>query len=78
VEPEIAFLLKKPLALRVSAGRGGRRCVGHRTGAGNHRFAFDDFRFSLADVIADNASSTGYVIGPWADPRRTSATSAWC
>ncbi|AMB60225.1 2-keto-4-pentenoate hydratase [Microterricola viridarii] len=28
-----------------------------------------DFRFSLDDVVADNTSAAGYVIGPWVDPR---------
>lgn len=27
-----------------------------------------DFRFSLEDVVADNTSAAGFVIGPWIDP----------
>ena len=27
-----------------------------------------DFRFSLDDVVADNTSAAGFVIGPWVDP----------
>ena len=29
---------------------------------------YKNFRFSLTDVIADNSSSSAFVIGPWADP----------
>ena len=29
---------------------------------------FENFKFSLPDVVADNASSSGYVVGPWTEP----------
>ena len=29
---------------------------------------YQDFKFTLPEVVADNASSSGYVIGPWSDP----------
>jgi 2-oxo-3-hexenedioate decarboxylase len=29
---------------------------------------FENFRFALVDVIADNASSSGLVVGGWNDP----------
>ncbi len=30
---------------------------------------FENFKFSLEDVIADNCSSTGFVLGRWCDPK---------
>jgi 2-oxo-3-hexenedioate decarboxylase len=29
---------------------------------------YRDFRFSLADVVADNTSASGFVVGPWQSP----------
>jgi 2-oxo-3-hexenedioate decarboxylase len=29
---------------------------------------YQDFRFSLTDVVADNSSSSGFVVGPWRRP----------
>jgi 2-oxo-3-hexenedioate decarboxylase len=29
---------------------------------------YRDFKFSLTDVIADNSSSSSFVVGPWASP----------
>jgi 2-oxo-3-hexenedioate decarboxylase len=31
---------------------------------------YQDFKFSLPDVIADNASSSGFVVGAWSDPQQ--------
>ena len=31
---------------------------------------FENFKFALQDVIADNTSSSGLVIGSWNDPRK--------
>ena len=31
---------------------------------------YRDFKFALPDVIADNSSSSGFVIGPWSSPAR--------
>lgn len=63
VEPEVA--------LRVAAGAGG--------GAGARFDAvapaleiidsrYENFRFRLEDVVADNASASGFVCGPWVPP----------
>jgi len=68
IEPEVAFLLGAPLsgpvspaeaALAVSAVAPAMEIIDSRYVA---------FRFSLPDVIADNASASGFVIGPWCDP----------
>jgi 2-oxo-3-hexenedioate decarboxylase len=29
---------------------------------------YKDFKFSLTDVVADNSSSSGFVVGPWSRP----------
>ncbi|MBN3845844.1 MULTISPECIES: fumarylacetoacetate hydrolase family protein [Burkholderiaceae] len=69
VEPELAFVLKRglhgnetgPAALAaVEAIAPALEIIDSR---------YRDFRFSLSEVIADNASSSGFVIGPWSDPR---------
>ena len=70
VEPELAFLLKKPLAGQVSLAEAADAVLAIAPALEIIDSRFDDFRFSLTDVIADNASSSGYVIGPWADPAR--------
>jgi 2-oxo-3-hexenedioate decarboxylase len=65
VEPEIAFLLKKELAGRVTPlqALSAVEAVAPAMEIIDSRYA--DFKFSLTDVIADNASSSGFVTGPW-------------
>ncbi|HEY1609315.1 MAG TPA: fumarylacetoacetate hydrolase family protein [Paraburkholderia sp.] len=69
VEPEIAFVLKRelrgdetgPAALAaVEAIAPALEIIDSR---------YRDFRFNLPEVIADNASSSGFVIGAWSDPK---------
>ncbi|MEE6176964.1 2-keto-4-pentenoate hydratase [Mycobacterium sp. 050134] len=65
VEPEIVFVMRRRLAgpgvtaaealTAVEAVYGGAEIIDSR---------YRDFRFTLADVIADNASSGGFVLGP--------------
>jgi 2-oxo-3-hexenedioate decarboxylase len=70
VEPEIAFVLGKPLAGQVSAAEA-LACVEAVAPALEIIDSrYRDFKFSLTDVVADNASSSGFVIGPWSDPRQ--------
>ena len=61
VEPEVCFLLGEPLAaLRAVAGvAAALEIIDSR---------YRDFKFSLADVVADNCSAAAVVVGPWADP----------
>lgn len=68
VEPEIAFLLSRSLPANVSLAQAllAVEAIAPALEIIDSRYA--DFKFSLTDVIADNASSTGFVIGPWADP----------
>ncbi|MGD0472396.1 MAG: fumarylacetoacetate hydrolase family protein [Candidatus Velthaea sp.] len=68
VEPEIAFLLKSPLAGRVTmpAALAAVEAVAPALEIIDSRY--ENFKFSLTDVVADNTSSSGFVVGPWADP----------
>ncbi len=67
VEPEIAFLIKKkitePLASEnvkdyIKGVAGALEIIDSR---------YQNFKFSLEDVIADNCSSSAYVLGEWKD-----------
>jgi len=68
VEPEIAFLLKAPLSGHVTAMQalGAVGAVACALEIIDSRY--ENFRFSLEDVVADNASSSGFAIGPWRRP----------
>ncbi|WP_198971774.1 2-keto-4-pentenoate hydratase [Xylophilus sp. ASV27] len=70
VEPELAFLLGKPLPANVSLAEALDAVVAIAPALEIIDSRFDDFRFTLGDVVADNASSSGYVIGPWHEARR--------
>lgn len=68
VEPEIAYLLKAPLAGPVTPiqALAAVEAIAPAIEIIDSRFA--NFKFSLEDVVADNASSTGFVVGPWCKP----------
>ncbi|RKE38641.1 2-oxo-3-hexenedioate decarboxylase [Paraburkholderia sp. BL23I1N1] len=70
VEPELVFLLRRPLEGHVSLPEALEAVEAIAPALEIIDSRFDNFRFSLSDVIADNASSSGYVIGPWQDPRQ--------
>jgi len=65
VEPEIAFLLKKPLSGEVTLSEviAATEAVAPALEIIDSRY--DNFKFSLEDVVADNCSSTGFVVGAW-------------
>jgi 2-oxo-3-hexenedioate decarboxylase len=59
VEPEVAFLLTGqpgPFDVAVRAVAPALELIDSR---------YRDFRFTLPDVIADNTSAAGFVLGPW-------------
>ncbi len=67
-EPEIAFKIKKridkiisieDIADYIEAVAGALEIIDSR---------YENFKFSLEDVIADNCSSSGYVLGEWLPP----------
>ncbi|WP_420224554.1 2-keto-4-pentenoate hydratase [Pigmentiphaga litoralis] len=68
VEPEIAFLLNKPLSGTVSAieALGAVEAIAPAMEIIDSRYKA--FKFSLEDVVADNASSSGIVLGAWHRP----------
>ncbi len=68
VEPELAFVLKRPLHGRVTAveALAAVEAIAPALEIIDSRYA--DFKFTLPEVIADNASSSGFVVGPWCDP----------
>lgn len=70
VEPELAFLLGRPLQRSVSLAEALDAVVAIAPALEIIDSRYENFRFSLGDVVADNASSSGYVIGPWQDPRQ--------
>jgi 2-oxo-3-hexenedioate decarboxylase len=69
VEPELAFLLRKPLSACVSLTQALDAVAAIAPALEVIDSRYENFKFSLTDVIADNASSSGYVVGPWAEPR---------
>jgi 2-oxo-3-hexenedioate decarboxylase len=68
VEPELAFLLKRDLVGAVTPlqAMDAVEAIAPALELIDSRYA--DFRFSLTDVIADNASSSGFVTGSWHRP----------
>ncbi|MFI7469194.1 2-keto-4-pentenoate hydratase [Nonomuraea sp. NPDC049646] len=66
IEPEIAFLLDRPVrgtadvASAVSGVAVGYEVLDSR---------YEGFSFTLPDVIADNASASGFGVGPWRRPQ---------
>ena len=68
-EPEIAFLLNKPLPGQVTAAEALSAVEAVAPALEIIDSRYRDFKFTLPEVIADNASSSGIVVGPWTDPR---------
>ncbi|HTU11534.1 MAG TPA: fumarylacetoacetate hydrolase family protein [Allosphingosinicella sp.] len=65
VEPEIAYLLRKPLAGKVSALEALDAVEAVAPALEIIDSRYENFKFSLADVVADNSSSSGFVVGGW-------------
>ena len=63
-EPEVAFILKKDLAGSVTPAEAAVavECIAPAIEIIDSRF--ENFKFDLCDVVADNCSSSGYVLGP--------------
>ncbi|GAA2210251.1 fumarylacetoacetate hydrolase family protein [Nonomuraea monospora] len=66
IEPEIAFLIERPVRTPADAiAAVGAVAVGYEVLDSRYQ----DFSFTLPDVIADNASASGFGLGPWHRPR---------
>lgn len=70
VEPEIAFRLSKPLAKNINFVQALDAVDAIAPALEIIDSRYLDFKFSLADVLADNCSSSAFVIGGW-QPRDT-------
>lgn len=68
VEPEIACLLKKPLSGIVSPIEAMAAVEAIAPAMEIIDSRYKAFKFSLEDVVADNASSSGLVLGTWHRP----------
>jgi 2-oxo-3-hexenedioate decarboxylase len=67
-EPELAFVLKRPLAGHVSGPEALAAVEAIAPAIEIIDSRYQNFKFSLPEVIADNASSSGFVIGTWHSP----------
>ena len=68
VEPELAFLLNKPLVGRVTIAEAMAAIDGVAPAVEVIDSRHKAFQFDLGDVIADNASASGFAVGPWHRP----------
>jgi 2-oxo-3-hexenedioate decarboxylase len=68
VEPEIAFLLGEDLPANTTSLAAATALAGIAPALEIIDSRYKDFRFSLTDVVADNSSSSAFVVGSWGDP----------
>ena len=67
-EPEVAFLLKRPLSGPVSPAQAMAAVEAVAPAIEVIDSRYRDFRFTLEDVVADNCSASAYVLGGWNRP----------
>jgi 2-oxo-3-hexenedioate decarboxylase len=67
-EPEIAFIMAKPLSGEVTAAEALAAVEAVAPGIEIIDSRYENFKFALPDVVADNASSSGFYLGAWARP----------
>ncbi len=66
IEPEVAFLIEKDLSAPVTRNDVLEACGGIAAALEILDSRYEHFKyFSMEDVIADNSSSSFFVIGPW-------------
>ena len=68
VEPELCFLLNKPLSGKVSMHEAWNAVEAVAPAMEVIDSRYENFKFSLEDVVADNCSSSGFVVGHWQKP----------
>lgn len=66
VEPEVAYILKRPLEGDVSAAEALAAVEAVAPAMEIIDSRYRCFKFALSDVIADNSSSSGFYVGGWA------------
>ena len=69
IEPELAFLLKHPMTGGETAAQAVAAVEAIAPALEVIDSRYNDFKFNLSEVVADNASSSGFVIGGWSEPR---------
>jgi len=65
VEPEVAFIMKKSLAGEVSAAEALAAVEAIAPAVEIIDSRYQNFKFALPDVVADNSSSSAFFLGPW-------------
>jgi 2-oxo-3-hexenedioate decarboxylase len=66
IEPEVAFLMKKDLSGEVTREQVIDACEAVASALEILDSRYQEFKyFSMEDVIADNSSSSHFVVGPW-------------
>jgi 2-oxo-3-hexenedioate decarboxylase len=70
IEPEVAFLMKGALAGRVTGAQALAAVEAIAPAMEVIDSRYENFKFALADVIADNSSSSALVVGAWQDARQ--------
>jgi 2-oxo-3-hexenedioate decarboxylase len=68
VEPEVAFVLKRSLRGRITPAQAWAAVEAVAPALEIIDSRYKNFKFSLADVVADNSSSSGFIVGPWCRP----------
>jgi len=68
IEPEVAFLLKHRLAGTVTPLQALAAVEAIAPAVELIDSRYQAFKFSLTDVVADNSSSSGFVVGAWHRP----------
>jgi 2-oxo-3-hexenedioate decarboxylase len=68
VEPEIAYIIGKPLSGDVSPAEALAAVEAVAPAMEIIDSRFRNFKFTLPDVVADNSSSSGFLLGAWAKP----------
>lgn len=68
IEPEVAFLLKSKLVGTVTPMQALAAVEAIAPAVEIIDSRYQAFKFSLTDVVADNSSSSGFVVGPWNRP----------
>ena len=68
VEPEVAYLLKAPLSGNVTQAQALAAVEAVAPALEIIDSRYQNFKFTLPDVVADNSSSSGFVVGEWRKP----------
>lgn len=68
IEPELAFLIGKPLSGIVTAAQALAAVDGVAPAMEVVDSRYRNFQFTLTDVVADNSSAAGLIVGAWSRP----------